>query len=145
MAPTFILESIEGIKESLTNYCKLQHWRFLQFRSPTQKPPILLTIDTLMRYFGLRLPLGTRIRRRAALRSFLADGVMRNFAPLLFVSAEDHLSSRGLKHTGYRRLDGFSDHLSGVIDNHHRAVIQVGNTLIEFFSLFQDKDFHGFT
>ncbi len=69
---------------------------------------------------------------------------MRNFGALLLVPAKDHLSSRRLQHAGDGRLDGLANHLARVVDDHHRTVVQISTTLIEFLSFFQDEDIHGF-
>src|SRR5579859_3218561 len=55
---------------------------------------------------------------------------------------EDHLAGGGLQNAGHGNVDGLRDHLLGVIDHHHRSVVKVGDTLIEFFSLFEDEHSH---
>src|SRR5579872_5341874 len=56
--------------------------------------------------------------------------------------AEDHLAAGGLQNAGHGNVDGFRDHLLGIIDHHHGPVVKVGDTLIEFFSLFEDEHPH---
>ena len=69
---------------------------------------------------------------------------MRHFGALFLVSAEDHLSGSRLQHAGDGRLDGLADHLARVVDNHHRAIVQISDALIEFLPLFQDEHLHRF-
>ena len=71
-------------------------------------------------------------------------GMMNHFAAPLFVTSKDHLARRCLQHAGYRRVDRLSDHLSRVVDNDHRPVIQVSDALIEFLAFLQNEDLHRF-
>jgi len=80
-----------------------------------------------------------------SIRPFFPLRVVRDFATLFLVPAEDHLAGSCLEHAGHGRLNGLSDHLSGVVNNDHCAVIEVGYALIEFLALLQDEDFHRFT
>ena len=77
-------------------------------------------------------------------RTVFAWRMMRHFGAFFLVPAKDHLSRRRLQHAGDGRLDGLADHLARVVDDHHRTVVQISNTLIEFLSFFQDEYLHGF-
>ena len=43
---------------------------------------------------------------------------------------------------GHGNVDGLADHLAGVVDDHHGAVIEIGDALVVFFSFFQNEDAH---
>ena len=49
-----------------------------------------------------------------------------------------------MQHRGHRDVDGLADHLPRVINHYHRAVIEIGDALVIFFSLFQNEDPHDF-
>src|ERR1035441_3686085 len=53
--------------------------------------------------------------------------------------AEDHLAAGGLQHAGDGDLDRLADHLAGVIDHHHRSVVQVADALVELLALFENQ------
>src|SRR5262252_7916162 len=57
--------------------------------------------------------------------------------------AEDHLAGGGLEHAGDRDIDRLGDHLLGVIDYHHGAVIEIGDALVVLLALFENEDAHG--
>src|SRR5436190_5612513 len=69
---------------------------------------------------------------------------MHDFAAPLFVATENHFACRSLQHAGHRAIHGLADHLACIVDNDHRAVIQIGNALIEFLAFFKNEDLHGF-
>ena len=71
--------------------------------------------------------------------------MMNDFAAPLFVTSKDHLARRCLQNAGYRRVDRLADHLSRIVDNDHRPVIQVGDALIEFLAFLQNEHLHRFT
>src|ERR1035441_3161007 len=58
--------------------------------------------------------------------------------------AEDHFARRRLQHGCDRNVDGLANHLAGVVDDHHGAVIQIGDALVVFLAFLQDEDAHGF-
>src|ERR1700722_13793663 len=56
--------------------------------------------------------------------------------------AKNHLSRRGLQDRGDRNVDGLTNHFARVVDNHHSAVIQIGNALVVFLAFFQYEHLH---
>src|SRR5215467_2849494 len=56
--------------------------------------------------------------------------------------AEDHLAGGGLEHAGHRDVDGLGDHLLGVIDHHHGAVIEIRDALVVLLALFENEHAH---
>src|SRR3984893_4141328 len=58
--------------------------------------------------------------------------------------AKDHLARGGLQDRGHRDVDGLANHLARVIDDHHGAVIEIGNALVVLFSFLQDEHPHNF-
>src|SRR5208282_2056546 len=58
--------------------------------------------------------------------------------------AKDHLAGGGLQHRSHRNVDGLADHLARVIDDHHGAVIEIGDALVVFFAFLQDEYPHHF-
>ncbi len=90
------------------------------------------------------LPLGRT--RLTVVRPFFPNRrrMMRGFAAFFLVPSEDHFARRRLEDARDGRFDGLADHLTGIIDHDHRAVIEIGDTLIEFLALFQDEHLHRF-
>src|ERR1017187_8954319 len=72
------------------------------------------------------------------LRARHAGSAKGTFTPL----AEDHLSSRSLQHRGDRDVDRLANHLPRVVDDDHRAIIQISDALVVFLAFFKDKHFH---
>src|SRR4051812_19122475 len=64
---------------------------------------------------------------------------------LLFILPKDHFTRGSLKDTCHGRVHSFADHLACVVHHNHGAVIEVGDSLIEFLAFFQDKNLHAFT
>ena len=60
----------------------------------------------------------------------------------LDVAAEDHLAGGGLQHAGDDDVDVLADHLAAVVDDHHRAVVQVGDALVVLAAFLEDEDLH---
>src|SRR4029077_1687386 len=60
----------------------------------------------------------------------------------LVVAAENHFAGGGLMHRGHVDVDRLVDHFARAVDDHHRAVIQIRDTLIEFFAFAQDENAH---
>ena len=57
-------------------------------------------------------------------------------------AAEDHLARGRLQHARHDDVDGLADHRPRVVDDHHRAVVQVGDTLVVFLAFLQDEHLH---
>src|SRR5207244_2240617 len=99
----------------------------------------------LVRYFRLGLPFRRTFRARfsvaVALLTLFTRWMMRYFRALLLIPAKDHLAGSCLQHARHGRLDGFSDHFARIVHHDHRTVVKVCDTLIEFFSFFQNEYF----
>src|SRR5262249_14899171 len=71
-------------------------------------------------------PRGLRLRRHARLD----------------IPTEDHLACGRLQHARHHDVDGLADHLARVVDHHHRAVVEIGHTLVVFLAFLQDEHLH---
>src|ERR1022692_2112832 len=58
--------------------------------------------------------------------------------------AEYHLAGGSLQHAGDGDIDGFGNHLLGVVHHHHGAVVQVGDSLVILLAFLEDEDAHEF-
>ena len=57
-------------------------------------------------------------------------------------AAEDHLAGGRLQHAGDDDVDRLADHRPRVVDDHHRAVVEIGDTLVVFLAFLQDEHLH---
>ncbi len=94
-----------------------------------------------MVFSGGRLVIGCGSLFRAGRSCFL--GARRGVHPLVELT-EDHFAGGSLQDAGDGNVDGLRDHLLGVIHHHHRAVIQVGHSLVVLLAFLEDEDPHGF-
>ena len=56
--------------------------------------------------------------------------------------AEDHFAGGGLQNGSHGNIDVLADHLAGIVDYHHGAVVQISHTLVVFLAFFQDENLH---
>src|ERR1043165_2950170 len=59
-------------------------------------------------------------------------------------AAEDHFAGGGLQHAGDGDVSVLSNQAPRVVDDHHRAVVQIGDTLVVLFAFLKDEDAHRF-
>src|SRR5207249_11704511 len=57
-------------------------------------------------------------------------------------AAEDHLARRRLEHAGDADLDRLAQGLLGLVHDHHRAVVEVADSLAGLLALLDDDDAH---
>ena len=62
-----------------------------------------------------------------------------------FEFAENHFSGGRLKRACYRDDNIFADFAAGLLDNHHRAVVEITDTLLRFFARLYDANLHIFS
>src|SRR5438128_237622 len=56
--------------------------------------------------------------------------------------AKDHLARRRLEHARHRDVGCLAYEATGVVNDHHRTVIEIRDALIVFLAFFEDKDTH---
>ena len=59
--------------------------------------------------------------------------------------AEDHLSRRRLEHARHGDIHVLAEELSRVVDDHHRAIVQIDNTLVVLLAFLENKHAHELT
>src|SRR5882724_5833704 len=81
-------------------------------------------------------------RRRLRLLQLGRDAIAAAGVAAIVELAENHLAGGGLEHRSHRYVHVLADHLAGVVDNDHCAIVEIGDTLVVLLAFLQDEDLH---
>src|SRR6266404_2619473 len=80
----------------------------------------------------------------AGRRGGLFAGRNWSFTGVFIEAAENHFTGGRLVYGGYENVHGFVDEAARAINHNHGAILEIGDTLIDFLAFTKNEDAHAF-